>query len=207
MEKVIGFHNPTEEYGFLSNWYLSNFTKNGIEFSSMEQYMMYGKAMCFHDETIAKQILQTDDVTRIKELGRLVSNYNDQIWSGMRQIIVYEGLVEKFSQNQELSDALLNTGDAFLAECAVKDKVWGIGLSMTDPKRLELSLWRGQNLLGFALMMVRNRYYIDQFKIIYNKYFKRIKIINDNSIQQKWYLYRRCTGIINETIYNYKKRR
>jgi predicted NAD-dependent protein-ADP-ribosyltransferase YbiA (DUF1768 family) len=47
----------------------------------MEQYMMYGKAMCFHDETIAKQILQTDDVTRIKELGRLVSNYNDQIWS------------------------------------------------------------------------------------------------------------------------------
>ena len=90
--------------------------------------MMYGKAMCFHDETIAKQILQTDDVTRIKELGRLVSNYNDQIWSGMRQIIVYEGLVEKFSQNQELSDALLNTGDAFLAKCAVKDKVWGIGL-------------------------------------------------------------------------------
>ena len=118
---------------------------------------MYGKAMCFHDETIAKQILQTDDVTRIKELGRLVSNYNDQIWSGMRQIIVYEGLVEKFSQNQELSDALLNTGDAFLAECAVKDKVWGIGLSMTDPKRLEPSLWRGQNLLGFALMMVRKK--------------------------------------------------
>ena len=157
MEKVIGFHNPTEEYGFLSNWYLSNFTKNGIEFSSMEQYMMYCKAMCFHDETIAKQILQTDDVTRIKELGRLVSNYNDQIWSGMRQIIVYEGLVEKFSQNQELSDALLNTGDAFLAECAVKDKVWGIGLSMTDPKRLEPSLWRGQNLLGFALMMVRKK--------------------------------------------------
>ena len=112
--------------------------------------MMYGKAMCFHDETIAKQILQTDDVTRIKELGRLVSNYNDQIWSGMRQIIVYEGLVEKFSQNQELSDALL-------AECAVKDKVWGIGLSMTDPKRLEPSLWRGQNLLGFALMMVRKK--------------------------------------------------
>ena len=36
-------------------------------------------------------------------------------------------------------------------------KVWGIGLSMTDPKRLEPSLWRGQNLLGFALMMVRKK--------------------------------------------------
>ena len=38
---------------------------------------------------------------------------------------------------------------------------------------------------------------LTNLRIIYNKYFKRIKIINDNSIQQKWYLYRRCTGIIN----------
>ena len=95
---VVCFHNPSEENGYLSNWYPCRFTVEGVDFSSMEQYMMYGKAMCFHDETIAKQILQTDDVTRIKELGRLVSNYNDQIWSGMRQIIVYEGLVEKFSR-------------------------------------------------------------------------------------------------------------
>lgn len=155
--QIIGFHNPTEEYGFLSNWYSSYFVKDNVEFSSMEQYMMYSKAMCFHDETIAKQILQTDDVAKIKELGRLVANYNDQIWNGIRQIVVYEGLVEKFSQNKELRDALLNTGDAILAECAVKDKIWGIGLSMTDSKRLEQSLWRGQNLLGFALMMVRNK--------------------------------------------------
>lgn len=159
MKKVIGFHNPMEEYGFLSNWYQSKFKKDGIEFTSMEQYMMYCKAMCFQDETIANQILQTDDVAKIKELGRLVSNYNDQIWSGIRQIIVYEGLVKKFSQNQELRDALLGTGNAILAECAVKDKVWGIGLSMTDPKRLDPALWRGQNLLGFALMMVRNGEY------------------------------------------------
>lgn len=155
--QIIGFHNPTEEYGFLSNWYSSYFVKDNVEFSSMEQYMMYSKAMCSHDKIIAQQILQTDDVARIKELGRLVSNYNDQIWSGVRQIIVYEGLVEKFSQNKELRDALLNTGDAVLAECAVKDKVWGIGLSMTDPKRLEQPLWRGQNLLGFALMMARDK--------------------------------------------------
>ncbi|MBS5095726.1 MAG: DUF1768 domain-containing protein, partial [Roseburia sp.] len=52
---------------------------------------------------------------------------------------------------------LYSSTNAFLAECAVKDKVWGIGLSMTDPKRLEPSLWRGQNLLGFALMMVRKK--------------------------------------------------
>ena len=71
--KIIGFHNSSEEYGFLSNWYLSDFTINGITFTSMEQYMMYKKATCFNDEDIAKQILEEKDVAKIKELGRLVS--------------------------------------------------------------------------------------------------------------------------------------
>ena len=111
--KIIGFHNPEEEYGFLSNWFLSDFRLDNISFTSMEQFMMYRKALCFHDQAIAKQILATDDVARIKELGRLVSGYDDRIW--------------------------------------------GIGLSMTDPKRLEPAQWKGQNLLGYALMMARER--------------------------------------------------
>ena len=55
--RIIGFHNPDEEYGFLSNWSLSNFVAFGIEFSSMEQYMMYGKAMTFDDKEIALKYL------------------------------------------------------------------------------------------------------------------------------------------------------
>ena len=155
--KIIGFHNPEEEYGFLSNWFLSDFRLDNINFTSMEQFMMYRKALCFHDQAIAKQILSIDDVARIKELGRLVGGYDDRIWSGIRQIIVYEGLLAKFSQNTDLRKNLLDTGDALLAECAVRDRIWGIGLSMTDPKRLEPAQWKGQNLLGYALMMARER--------------------------------------------------
>ena len=117
--------------------------------------MMYQKAVCFHDEDIADQILKTSDVAKIKELGRQVSGYDDQIWSGIRQIVVYEGLKKKFSQNADLKDQLKSTGNAVLAECAVKDRIWGIGLSMSNPKRFDMTKWRGQNLLGYALMMVR----------------------------------------------------
>lgn len=154
---IIGFHNPDEEYGFLSNWYLSKFEVSGIEYSSMEQYMMHQKAIFFQDDAVGRQILETDDVSNIKKLGRMVSGYDDTAWNGVRQIIVYEGLISKFSQNEELRQLLKETGNAVLAECAVKDRIWGIGLSMTDPFRFEIDKWKGQNLLGYSLMMVRDR--------------------------------------------------
>ena len=149
------FHNPDEENGYLSNWYLSDFKVDSIKFSSMEQYMMYQKAIVFNDTKSAKKILETTDVSKIKALGRQVSNYNDTYWNGVRQIIVYKGLLAKFSQNEDLKKKLLDTGDDILAECAVQDKVWGIGISMKDVNRLDMVKWRGENLLGFALMMVR----------------------------------------------------
>ena len=132
---VICFHNNNEENGYLSNWYPSTFTHNGITFSSMELYMMYRKALSFGDEKVATQILATD----------------------IRQIVVYEGLFAKFTQNPDLRERLKDTGNAFLAECAVNDRIWGIGLSMRDPSRLDRAKWQGQNLLGYALMMVREK--------------------------------------------------
>ena len=154
---VICFHNPDEENGYLSNWYPSLFTLDGVAFSSMEQYMMYRKAVCFGDDKVAAQILVTEDVAEIKTLGRLVSGYDESLWNGVRQIVVYEGLLAKFSQNSELGEQLKKTGNAVLAECAVKDRIWGIGLSMHDSDRLDRAKWQGQNLLGYALMMVREK--------------------------------------------------
>lgn len=154
--KIVCFHNPEEENGYLSNWYSSQFIINDIIFSSTEQFMMYQKAICFEDNDIAQKILKTENVAYIKELGRLISNYNENYWNGIRQIIVFEGLMAKFSQNESLKRQLQETEHCILAECAVKDKIWGIGLSMGDPDRLEISKWKGQNLLGYTLMMVRD---------------------------------------------------
>ena len=152
---VICFHNPNEENAYLSNWYPSPFTVEKKNFSSMEQFMMYRKAICFGDEAVSKNILSTDDAYKIKVLGRQVKNYDEHIWNGIRQIVVYKGLLAKFSQNEDLKDRLKSTGEAILAECAVKDLIWGVGLSMKDPDRLDKTKWKGQNLLGYTLMMVR----------------------------------------------------
>ena len=119
--------------------------------------MMHSKALLFGDSKIAAAIMQTDDFGKIKALGRAVAGYDDIIWNGMRQVVVYDGLCAKFTQNEDLRRQLLETGDAILAEAAVQDTIWGIGLSMHDERRFDMSKWRGQNLLGFALMQTREK--------------------------------------------------
>lgn len=123
----------------------------------MEQYMMYSKALLFGDKAIATQILQTDDVAKIKALGRKVRGFNEQVWESNRVSVITEGLMAKFQQNPELKAKLKATGTDLLAECAVRDKIWGIGLSMKDERRFDTRQWNGLNLLGQCLMEVRSR--------------------------------------------------
>ena len=156
MDKIICFHLIDEPNGYLSNWYPSPFTLDGLRFSSAEKYMMYRKATTFGDTETAQAILSTDNVGKIKALGRSVLGYSDTVWNGIRQIIVYRALLEKFRQNPDLKQQLLATAPHTLAECALQDKIWGIGMSMHDEYRFDPDLWPGQNLLGFTLMMVRD---------------------------------------------------
>ena len=52
--------------------------------------MMYQKAMMFGDVNIAHAILLTGSPKEQKDLGRMVSNYNDAIWSAKRVDIMVE---------------------------------------------------------------------------------------------------------------------
>ena len=45
--------------------------------------------------------------------------------------------------------------DAYLVECAHQDIIWTCGSRLHEKERFDVSLWRGQNILGFALMEVR----------------------------------------------------
>ena len=108
---MICFHNPEEQNGYLSNWYRSAFTVDEITFSSMEQYMMFEKAILFQDYQTAEKILSTDDVAEIKALGRIVQHFDEEIWREKRESIVHKGVLQKFLQNPELAEKLLETDD------------------------------------------------------------------------------------------------
>ena len=158
IEHFIGFYSAKDpETGYMSNWYPCRFTVDGILFSSSEQYMMYRKAVVFHDEVQKEAILATDDPGTIKACGRKVQRFDPVVWNGIRPFVMLDALMAKFGQNEDLKRRLLATGDALLAECAPKDRIWGIGLNAKDPRCLDTAEWQGQNLLGFTLMTVREK--------------------------------------------------
>ncbi len=64
--------------------------------------------------------------------------------------------VEKFRQHEPLRDFLLASSGSVIVEASPYDRIWGIGLRHSDEQALDPTKWRGNNLLGFALMDVRS---------------------------------------------------
>ncbi|WP_429580093.1 NADAR family protein [Paraburkholderia youngii] len=116
----------------------------------------YAKAKLFDDETSAAKILAATDPMTQKKLGRKVANFDLDTWVARRESIVFVGCREKFAQCHELRSVLLTTAPTVLVEASPYDLIWGVGLGERDPRLTDESQWRGQNLLGIALMKVRD---------------------------------------------------
>lgn len=140
-----------------SQWYPAKFEIAGQIFLTAEHYMMAEKAKLFNDEQNYQLILAVKSPAQAKALGREVKNFNDVVWQNNRFNIVVHANLAKFSQNPALKDFLLKTDQRILVEASPVDKVWGIGLA-EDHEFAKLPIkWRGLNLLGFALMKVRDQ--------------------------------------------------
>lgn len=139
-----------------SQWFPFQFEENGIEYKTAEHYMMAGKAKLFNDHHIIEEILRADSPNQAKSLGRKVKNFDPQRWNEEKYEIVRKGNLLKFSQNEKFKEFLLSTNDKILVEASPYDTIWGIGMLETDPKAANPLLWNGENLLGFALMEVRD---------------------------------------------------
>lgn len=162
MNKYIFFYShiksekDTINKHIFSQFYPCNFKDNhGIKYNCAEQYMMAKKAEYFKDYTIYKKIMLENSPNIIKKYGRQVKNFNTYDWGKVKYNIVKKGNMYKFSQNENLKKILLLTGNKILAEASKYDHIWGIGLYEKDVDIKDKSKW-GKNLLGKALMKVRN---------------------------------------------------
>ncbi|CAH0028007.1 unnamed protein product [Clonostachys rhizophaga] len=169
------FHHEDRKYGEFSQWYSSSFVVSKLQISALvgqpvssfsspgdysddipfvtaEQFMMFCKAACFGDRSIAAQILQTRDPRDQKGLGRVVAGFDPVKWDAVKSSIVATASLAKFGQNEELRAFLLGTGRRELIEAAPNDRIWGIGFSEKDARNMRSRREWGENLLGRALV-------------------------------------------------------
>ncbi|MFJ4499463.1 NADAR family protein [Streptomyces sp. NPDC088864] len=139
----------------LSQWWPSPFTVDGVVYASAEHWMMAGKARLFGDARAEELAVAAKSPAEAKKVGRLVRDFDDEVWQRERFALVTAGSVHKFGQNPELGAFLLGTGERVLVEASPLDRIWGIGLAADDPRAQDPAAWRGLNLLGFALMAAR----------------------------------------------------
>ena len=139
----------------LSQWYNCMFEIDGIKYYTAEQYMMSQKALAFNDKETYSKIMEEKEPREYKKLGRQVKNFDSTIWDKKKFEAVIKGNIAKFSQNEKLKEFLLNTQEKILVEASPYDKIWGIGMDENDKDILDPSKWKGENLLGKALMKVR----------------------------------------------------
>ncbi len=139
-----------------SQWYGAPFVIEGRRYPTAEHYMMAEKAALFGDQATRAQVLQAPTPGTAKALGRQVHGFDEETWLANRFSIVTRANEAKFAQNPELGLFLKQTGSRVLVEASPVDRIWGIGLAQDDEKVNNPNLWRGLNLLGFALMRVRD---------------------------------------------------
>ena len=155
-DHVILFFRANERpHGVFSQWAPSPFELHGTHYVSAEQRMMKAKADLFGDSVSGAAIMAAQDPREIKRLGRQVRGFIDTQWCARAMTVVVEANLAKFRQNAAMGDALCATHPHILAEASPHDRIWGIGLSAQNPRARCREQWRGTNLLGEALMKVR----------------------------------------------------
>lgn len=127
------------EYAFLSNYYNSPITHDGITYPTNEHFFQAMKTLKV-DERLAIAAAKTPG--QAKRMGRSVTLRSD--WETVKSYYMELGLRLKF-QNPDLAAKLIATGDEELIEGNTwGDRIWGVCNG------------EGENRLGKLLMKIRD---------------------------------------------------
>lgn len=139
------------EHSWLSNFYPTQVSLQGIDFHSAEQAFQYVKACRNRQPEMASLILGTNTAKAAKKIGSGVE-WNKE-WDQQKDEIMVRIVNAKFRQNPDLARKLILTGSKRLVE-ATMDRYWG-AFATPNAKSIVKKTWKGANRLGLILMDMR----------------------------------------------------
>ena len=139
----------------LSNFHNSPFQIGQENYRWMEEFLFARKAEFANDEVARQKIRDAKTPAECKWIGRNIK-VDYKKWNPQEIQVMTKGLHEKFSQNKNLKEYLLNTGKKTLVEASPSDRFWGSGAGLG--KANTLVGWNGKNKLGELLMTLREQF-------------------------------------------------
>ena len=137
----IRFYRQTDEYGCFSNFYPSPVFLKGKRWRTTEHYF---QAQKYAGTPREEEIRRASKASLAAELGRTRRHPLRPDWESVKDAVMREAVLAKFTQHDDLRALLLATGDAVLIEHTDRDSYWGDGGDGS-----------GRNMLGQILMSVR----------------------------------------------------
>jgi hypothetical protein len=158
---VILFSEPeTNDYGFLSLKWVVDIEFKDTMYNSAQQAIAAEIAKAFNDEDNLQRIMIAESPDEIDyKLSDVPgdSDANEPKWNDLTKQLLYDVNIAKFNQYPELASRLLNTKNAKLGAYVPDDNLIGIGISLDNIQSQNPINWTGQNLLGKALMDIREK--------------------------------------------------
>lgn len=139
---MIKFYYEYLENGFLSNYYPCRFFLDGKYWNAVEYYYQAQKSV---DVAFSNRIRLAPTCDAAKALGNSPECHVRPDWETYKNIAMRHALEAKFTQNLDLKQRLLATGDEELAENSQHDFYWGLGNDGS-----------GKSMLGRMLMELRS---------------------------------------------------
>ncbi len=141
MGDVIHFYSVHAEYGCFSNFSRHPVRLKGKVWPTSEHYFQAQKFAGIPDE---EEVRLAKSPTIAARMGRSRKRPLRKDWEAMKDSIMHEVVLAKFTQHADLRAILLGTGDSTIVEHTENDRYWGDGGDGS-----------GNNRLGQILMRVR----------------------------------------------------
>ena len=138
---VIQFYSVNAEYGCFSNFSPHPIRLKGKAWPTSEHYFQAQKFAGRPDE---EEVRQARSPMIAARMGRSRKRPLRKDWESVKDQVMHEAVLAKFSQHADLREILLGTGDATIVERTENDGYWGDGGDGS-----------GRNRLGDILMRVR----------------------------------------------------
>ena len=138
MDTISSFQG---KYRFLSNFYPSPIEINNILYPAVEHWYQANKALTERDHHFIRKQKTPEGA---KQYGKLVTLKPG--WQNVRLRVMIKGVWEKFAQNSDLRQRLIETHPMVLIEGnGWGDQFWGVSKGI------------GENHLGKILMLARDK--------------------------------------------------